>query len=400
MHMKVSKIKILMRIGLIFPLFLFLFSCGKGLYVLGGNDDPEKVDSIRLKVYLENSGSMDGYMINRSEFKDAVYDFVNSIDACEVVDTTELYFINSQLIPFHQKIDDYVLNMNPTSFKQYGGSRANTDLADVISKVISNSKNSDVSLLISDFIWDVPIGSIDMNSSKIRTTIQKKLKNQSDFSVYILQLESRFVGFNGNKAEIKRPYYIWMFGSKSALSNIFKKVRPTQIKHGLKDNHIAVFAPERKVGWQLSSGAQVQQLKTTRGGYYSFNINAALDNSLLPSEYVSSVANYEVRKGDVTKIRLDGITPIVKSNSKYSHVLSVSIKDNFSPSMVEIALICDSMPKWVKESNQEMKTGVKYDPDKTMGILNLVQGVSEAYHDYKYSTTFCFTLSKRGKPNK
>ena len=37
-------------------------------------------NSVKLKVYIENSGSMDGYMRQKSEFKDAVKSYVNALD--------------------------------------------------------------------------------------------------------------------------------------------------------------------------------------------------------------------------------------------------------------------------------------------------------------------------------
>ena len=59
-------------------------------------------NSVKLKVYIENSGSMDGYMRQKSEFKDAVKSYVNALDL--QVDTTELYYINTQISSFKADI--------------------------------------------------------------------------------------------------------------------------------------------------------------------------------------------------------------------------------------------------------------------------------------------------------
>lgn len=39
-----------------------------------------KTDKPDLKVFIENSGSMDGYMCNGSQLKDALYDYVSDLN--------------------------------------------------------------------------------------------------------------------------------------------------------------------------------------------------------------------------------------------------------------------------------------------------------------------------------
>lgn len=71
-------------------------------------------NSVKLKVYIENSGSMDGYMREKSEFKDAVKSYVNALDL--QVDTTELYYINTQISSFKADIANLEEALNPVSF--------------------------------------------------------------------------------------------------------------------------------------------------------------------------------------------------------------------------------------------------------------------------------------------
>ena len=51
-----------------------------------------------LKVFIENSGSMDGYMCDGSQLKDAIYDYVSDLN--RYTEKTELYYINSDTIPY------------------------------------------------------------------------------------------------------------------------------------------------------------------------------------------------------------------------------------------------------------------------------------------------------------
>ena len=81
-------------------------------------------DTVALNVYMENSGSMDGYMCSGSMLKDAVYDYVS--DAKKATTVCNLYYINSQVIPYNGPLDSYIKDLTPTSFAKAGGNRSNT----------------------------------------------------------------------------------------------------------------------------------------------------------------------------------------------------------------------------------------------------------------------------------
>lgn len=63
-------------------------------------------DSIELKVYVENSGSMDAYMCAGSNLKDAVFDYVS--DLKRLTTSCSLYYINSKVIPFTGDLNTYI----------------------------------------------------------------------------------------------------------------------------------------------------------------------------------------------------------------------------------------------------------------------------------------------------
>ena len=67
------------------------------ILLFGGSDDGRYVVSFdevkpvkqykpsKIKLYVENSGSMDGYMFNGSELKDAVYSYVSGLSTHSIV---------------------------------------------------------------------------------------------------------------------------------------------------------------------------------------------------------------------------------------------------------------------------------------------------------------------------
>ena len=105
-----------------------------------------------LKVFIENSGSMDGYMCDGSQLKDVVYDYISDIN--RVSTKTELYYINSMLIPYTGNLTNYIKALNPAAFKNAGGNRSNTDLGDLIADVLNEVNDTTVCIFVSDCILD------------------------------------------------------------------------------------------------------------------------------------------------------------------------------------------------------------------------------------------------------
>ncbi len=64
------------RLLIFFLSLTFLVSCDDFRINWESQNYPIKKVSPKLKVYIENSGSMDGYMCEGSELKDAVYDYI------------------------------------------------------------------------------------------------------------------------------------------------------------------------------------------------------------------------------------------------------------------------------------------------------------------------------------
>ena len=75
---------------------LLLFNCSGDKIIVSSESKPNPISDVKpvLKVYIENSGSMDGYMCDGSQLKDALFDYVSDLNAS--VDTTKLYYINNQ----------------------------------------------------------------------------------------------------------------------------------------------------------------------------------------------------------------------------------------------------------------------------------------------------------------
>lgn len=223
-------------------------------------------NSVKLKVYIENSGSMDGYMRQKSEFKDAVKSYVNALDL--KVDTTELYYINTQISSFKADIAKLEEALNPASFAKCAGSRSNSDIADMLNNIVMRTEDNSVSMFISDCILDVPQGDavnfFGVKQTNVTRTFSKALNKHPKLGVEIIRLSSTYQGMyyyakGCEPIESKRPYYIWMIGNKELLGKLNKKVALTTIQHGY-DNYVA-FSSTTNVPFDIATSLKEHKIK-------------------------------------------------------------------------------------------------------------------------------------------
>ena len=126
---------------------------------------PQKTDTIKqatikpvVNVYIENSGSMDGYVKGITEFESAVYNYLSDIKISDITDTLNLYYINSEIISYARSADadvivDFINKLEPNEFKRRGGNRGASDIADVIKSILKETNENTISILVTDGIF-------------------------------------------------------------------------------------------------------------------------------------------------------------------------------------------------------------------------------------------------------
>lgn len=192
-----------------------------------------------IKVFMENSGSMDGYMAEGSKLKDAVFSYIT--DLMSLSDTIELNYINSKIIPFKGTTKQYIKALNPGSFKEYGGDRSNSDLSNMLDSVFMHTLDSTICIFVSDCILDLPgtDASKFFNNCKIsiKESVAKAKNRVHNLGIEILKMESEF---NGNYyyqngcveklSDMTRPYYIWIIGNSKILASINNRASISSLK--------------------------------------------------------------------------------------------------------------------------------------------------------------------------
>ena len=346
---------------------------------------PEEInDSIELKVYVENSGSMDAYMCAGSNLKDAVFDYVS--DLKRLTTSCSLYYINSKIILYNGELKSYIKDLTPQSFARAGGNRGNTDLRDIIEKIIRANGKQTVSVFVSDCILDIPENAIDFFGNcqvSIKNTFNEALSANPDLGVEIIKLDSKFDGYwyCGHNRELlkdaKRPYYIWIIGSQKYLAEFNKKVPIENIIGGIKE--YSAYAAPQKIPFDMNRSTYV----TNHSGKIDVEILVNLRGSLQSSDLYKNTAQY--KSANPSQVTVISACEITDASSPYSHVITLEI-DN--PETLKHETLTFSYPylaTWVSNSDDTTGTNVKENLDRTTGLMALIKGVAEAY---KNSTTY------------
>lgn len=237
---------------------LILLSCGGSIKVRWDKHNATISKATpTLKVYIENSGSMDGYMCNGSELKDAVYDYVSSLKSYSK--QTLLYYINSQIVPYGGSIHNFIWDLTPQTFANVAGSHANSVIGQMLETITNGMDKNTISVFVSDCILDVPNGNATqffrMTQTDIKNVVLSKVGRDNNFAVEIIQLNSKFVGnYYGTDGTTKlsgqeRPYYIWIMGDKNKIAYLNSQVELSKIQHGY--NHCASFSTQSEISYDL-----------------------------------------------------------------------------------------------------------------------------------------------------
>ena len=346
---------------------------------------PEEIkDSIELKVYVENSGSMDAYMCAGSNLKDAVFDYVS--DLKRLTTSCSLYYINSKVIPFNGDLNTFIKNLTPQSFANAGGNRANTDLRQIFDTIVKANGKHTVSVFVSDCILDIPQNAIDFLGNcqvSIKNTFNEALEENHDLGVEIIKLDSKFDGFwycGHNKEllkDVRRPYYIWMIGSQRYLAEFNKKIPVENIIGGIKE--YCAYAAPQKIPFDMNRSTYV----TNHSGKICVEMLVNLRGSLQSRDLYENTAQY--KSTNPSQVTVVSVNEITDASSPYSHVITLEID---KPETLQSETLTFSYPylaTWVSNSDDTTGINVKDNLDRTTGLMALIKGVAEAY---KNSTTY------------
>ncbi len=383
-------------------LVLAFASCGKGSK--NGRQENDTIAAIKVSpalpnynIYIENSASMDGYVKGVTDFEQTVYNYISDINIKGFADSLNLFYINSKPIPYGSDIEDFISKLEPTTFKSRGGNRSTTDIANLIKTILQHTNDSNISILVSDFIFSPG----KKNSEEylvnqqigIKTKIAQYLKDFPDHGVIIYHLESKFDGVYYDKFDHKhkyeglRPYYIWVIGNKQHLSNLREKCPKEKfLGSGVKNEFIIAagntkieYAVKRESGNFKVDKKNKQSLSKLRKegkgrnkNIAKFSINVNMRDLLCDESYLTDTSNYTLSDKDY-KLEIQK-----SKDPKWTHTLTLTT-EIIKPSTLEITLK-SQVPSWINEISDSVGVGIDdTNKHKTFGFEYLINGIYQGF---------------------
>ena len=350
------------------------------------NENVVSISSVDLRnavvnVYIENSGSMDGYMHPSSEFKNDLYSYISGISS--KVKKTNLNYISSSIRIINQDPETFFANLTPASFRMSGLNTKHSEIVDMFKEMLGRTDKNTISIFASDCILDVTGGDakdfFENRRTTLRDTIAKLLNKDKDFAVEVFSCESSFDGhlypYQSSPVSYKgkRPYYVWVFGSKHLIGALNEKISPYDSFRtgGIKNS--ASFANCGQMPLTLSLLGKEGNTLIIHGKKTEFNILVNLASSLLSEKQISDLASYSYADSKAT---IEEIGRIDDKQSAYTHALKIKFNKTSKPIKQSIALPMNEKPKWAESLNDD---SIGVEPNKTYGIKYLIYAVSDAY---------------------
>jgi hypothetical protein len=374
-----------------------------------------------VKIYFENTLSMDGYINGNTDFKDVFRELLVAVDNEDVIDLeTEFYLINDKLIKESFGVETTKIADALSKQSISKGNRGTSNFEDVLNTVLENQTGDVISIVMADFIYS-PGNETDTPSAlnKLKTyTKEAFLKAgiaDKDIETTIYRFSSRFDGiyYNINNSHIKginhRPYYYFVI-APSNLMTVFEKQISPQLRNNKGFENEISFSPRyfENIPYQVFSATKSNGRINTRNGIEivdyprqgNLEFLVALDLTGVPlhEDYFLNKDNYHLGNdqfiikdigtinGKKLNFKTEGKTPINPSDllkiqgKDYTHVILVSAKGLVSEDL-KLSLR-KSIPTWVNNSSSNDDRAIKSDSleqTKTFGFAYLIEGISNSY---------------------
>lgn len=220
-----------------------------------------------INVYLENSGSMNGYVAGITELERDLKSYLLDINKKSLADSMSLNYINDRIIFQGNDVDAFIKNLEPSSFIEQGGNTATTDIGGVLEMVLEKTNHNSVSLFISDCI-------ISPGRKIKETQLNEYLKDQQldieysfsmlaqkidmNLGVMVYQMYSKFDGTYYNRVDARtkikeaRPYYLWLVGDTKYLKLLTQNIDINKLDGSLGEaNTFSIFETSGSPAFQI-----------------------------------------------------------------------------------------------------------------------------------------------------
>jgi hypothetical protein len=389
------------------------------------NSPTQGVNKVNFNVFIENSGSMDGYISQPSEFKDVLRDFASDIPTY-FNSRPGFYFVNSNgtCEAFHkdqtQDFTKFISNLSPSNFRLDCKPGSNSSIDNIIDLCTKNMQDK-VSIIFSDCILSYEETGLDGAKSaqaNIKMFMSGKIKSES-LSTIVIKFNSKFKGKYYNESDgkggetiistpINRPYYALIFGETKTLNYLlskidFKKYSGFESSYTLLSNNNSTslkscITYKNVIGsfpFSKLSGMKIVNAEPRKGtNEFQFSIYCNLSELPFENDYLTDVSNYSVNEN----FRLKSVDSIDKTTG-FSHLLTLYTNDLKQISNLKIGLKY-SIPKWVDKTSSDIDNNPmdSIQQTQTFGFKYLMSGIAESYtaNNGDFQFNISVSISKGG----
>lgn len=357
-----------------------------------------------VNVYLENSGSMNGYVDGgRTMFQQDVYNYLSDVDISGIPSEMNLFFINSKIIPQNSVISNFINMLNPNSFRVEGGNTATTDMADIFKMILDKTSNDTLSIFISDCIFSPgniasPEAYLTNQQIGIKESFAKYVAEHPNFGVMVYQLSSNFNGryydYRNRPHQYRgeRPYYIWVMGNvyylmllRDSIPN--RKFQGSGVQnywfastYQMDEVNYSILPAPRNGSFDKVGKADLRNMKSDTNGDFMFTIAADLRllELMLGDDYLMDSDNYarllDKKISENIKIRIDR-NEVAKSPA--THNLSLKTEKYIPKGEINVVLQC-LPPMWAYTMTDDDDTQLtELNSNKTYGLKYLLIGAHQ-----------------------
>lgn len=392
------------------------------------------VKTANLKLYVENTASMNGYIEGFTGFKEVLAQLMNEVEVIDLPQfSTHVYLINNKItelnIPSRITTD---LNKDVAFGK---GDRGNSDFEKVISKILSKHQKDDISVLAADFIYSPKDGYTQQRLEEFQEFTKKAFLDadikQNNIEVLFLRFNSDFNAeyYDLNNNDLiginNRPYYLMVLANQELMKVFTKKVSPSLLAR--KDYENQVYFDNKSteayplddysiLTSTLNSGPlkankiedrKIKSISASRDGKLQLAIALDLSNIPVSEEYKMDHSNYQLENYTITKIgEIDDnqvIFPTEQSptaimgadKEKLQNLTHVFVINSTEEDIKNLELkIKKQIPSWIDKFSNTDDRDIAENPIKqsqTFGLKFFIQGVDDAYK--RNGNTYFSTLS-------
>lgn len=384
-----------------------------------------------VNFYIENSGSMNAYVNQSSDYQYAIQRLVTLLKNEYGEDCIQFNFITDNIYPVDRRdnenlVRDFVprvLASNTFKDSKYGTpqAKANSEINKIVETVLGNTNDETISILVSDLIFSInnPNGVVrtQLNSCLVTTqdTFLTKLKNGFNLSTLLIRLTSNYSGryweyshptSSPINLNCSRPYFMCILGNDANIDDFMAKISISEMPgyanelflsaRDYSDTPYSILTATGNEGRFRKDKKEngmchtiINAAKQPHSSSFAFSIGVDMSTLPMTAAEKLDVNNYEVIGAQyrivsvIEKSDLNHVSPTDQKdidNFRLSHFIKV--ETDYTPvGAVEIR-VKKMLPSWVHDYTSIDDRQIQNDGEeqqRTFGLEFFVKGIQDAF---------------------